>query len=386
MRIGDNRKRERGKYMSGRIFLSSPHMGGGEMKYIEKAFAANWIAPMGANVTGFEEDLAAYTGSPAAVALSSGTAALHLAMVLAGVRPGDTVFCQDLTFAASVNPVVYQQARPVLLDSERDTWNLDPMLIRKAIDQYGVPKALVMVHLYGTPAKAGEIAELCQEHGIVLIEDAAEALGSEWNGKKCGTLGDFGALSFNGNKIITTSGGGALLCQDPEKARHALKLATQAREPVAWYEHKEVGYNYRLSNICAGIGRGQMEVLEERIAQKRAIQDFYRQALAGLPLTMQPARAPGLSNNWLTAILLDQDCDVTPAQIIETLGEEDIEARHIWKPMHMQPVFANAPFVTGGADVVSEDIFRRGLCLPSDTKMGREDLERVCECLKGLWK
>ena len=372
--------------MSERILLASPHMGGGERKYIDLAFDTNWIAPLGANVTGFERDLAEFTGAPAVVALSAGTAALHLAMILAGVGPGDTVFCQDLTFSASVNPVLYQQARPVFLDSEMDTWNLDPNLVRKAIELYGVPKALVMVHLYGNPAKVEEIQFLCRRYGITLIEDAAEALGSEYGGKKCGTFGDFGALSFNGNKIITTSGGGALLCRREEDARHALKLATQAREPVAWYEHREVGYNYRLSNICAGIGRGQMEVLEDRLAKKRAIYAYYKEELAGLPLTLQETRAPALTNNWLTSILLDKDCKLTPAEVIAALDAADIEARHIWKPMHLQPVFSNAPFVSGGARVVSEDIFSRGVCLPSDTKMGPEELERVAACLKGLWK
>lgn len=372
--------------MGERILLSSPHMGGGEMKFIQEAFDTNWIAPLGANVTGFEQDLMQYTAAPAVVALASGTAALHLATILAGVGPGDTVFCQDLTFSASVNPVLYQQARPIFLDSERDSWNLDPMLIRKAIDRYGVPKALVVVHLYGNPARMDTIKSLCDSYGITIIEDAAEALGSEWEGQKCGTFGDFGALSFNGNKIITTSGGGALLCQDPEQAKHALKLATQAREPVAWYEHKEVGYNYRMSNISAGIGRGQMEVLEERVKQKHAINDYYRRELGGLPLTLQTAGARSIPNNWLTAILLDEDCDITPAQIISALDAAGIEARHIWKPMHLQPVFANAPFVTGGAECISEDIFDRGLCLPSDTKMGQAELERVVDCLKGLWR
>ena len=371
--------------MSERILLASPHMGGGEKKYIDLAFETNWIAPLGANVTGFEQDITAYTGATAVVALSAGTAALHLAMILAGVGPGDTVFCQDLTFAASVNPVLYQQARPVFLDSERDTWNLDPILIHRAVELYGVPKALVAVHLYGNPAKIEEIRSICREYGIALIEDAAEALGSTYDGKKCGTFGDFGVLSFNGNKIITTSGGGALLCRDGETAAHALKLATQAREPVAWYEHEEVGYNYRLSNICAGIGRGQMEVLEERLVQKRKIYAYYKEALRGLPLSFQETGAPAMSNNWLTAILLDPDCGTTPAEVITALNEANIEARHIWKPMHQQPVFDNAPFVSGDS-VVSEDIFNRGLCLPCDTKMGSEELERVADSLKGLWK
>ena len=372
--------------MSGHIPLATPHMGGGEKKYIDLAFETNWIAPLGANVTGFEEDLAAYTGAPAVVALSAGTAALHLAAVLAGVEPGDTVFCQDLTFAASVNPVLYQQARPVFIDSERSSWNLDPLLVRKAIEQYGVPKAVIAVHLYGSPADMTELETVCGQYGITLIEDAAEALGSEWEGRKCGTFGDFGVLSFNGNKVITTSGGGALLCKEKADAAHALKLATQAREPVPWYQHKEVGYNYRLSNLCAGVGRGQMEVLGERLAQKQAIFRRYAEGLADLPLTFQPVPEGGASNRWLTAILLEPDCGVTPAQVIAALAEADIEARHIWKPMHLQPLYASAPFVTGGAGSISEDIFVRGVCLPSDTKMTPAQQERVVDCLKGMWK
>lgn len=372
--------------MSERILLASPHMGGGEKKYIDEAFATNWIAPLGANVTGFENDLKAFTGAPSVVALSAGTAALHLAMILAGVTAEDMVFCQDLTFSASVNPAIYQGARPIFLDSEWNGWNLDPELIRAAIGRYGVPKALVAVHLYGTPCRMDRIAELCREYGIVLIEDAAEALGAEWDGMKCGALGDFGALSFNGNKIITTSGGGALLCRGEEDAAHALKLATQAREPLPWYEHTEVGYNYRMSNICAGIGRGQMEVLEQRLAEKKTIWDTYRRELAGLPLTFQPCPERGRANHWLTAALLDRNCGVTPARVIGAMAEQNIEVRYIWKPMHMQPVFTDAPFVTAGGDSVSADVFARGFCLPSDTKMTAEDMERVISCLKGLFE
>lgn len=371
--------------MADRILLASPHMGGGEMKYIDAAFQTNWIAPLGANVTGFEADLKEFTGARSVVAVSSGSAALHLAMILAGVGPGDTVFCQDLTFAASVNPVLYQQARPVFLDSERGSWNLDPALIRPAMERYGVPKALVAVHLYGMPARMGEITALCREYNIAVIEDAAEALGSELDGEVCGTFGGYGILSFNGNKIITTSGGGALLCQSGEDAEHALKLATQAREPVPWYEHTEVGYNYRLSNICAGIGRGQMEVLGQRLEQKRAIRGFYEQALRGLPLRFQPDAPGSRSNYWLTAVLLEENCGVTAVQAIQALADAEIEARRIWKPMHKQPVFADAPFVCAEPACVSEDIFDRGLCLPSDTKMTRADMERVAACIRGLF-
>lgn len=371
--------------MAERILLASPHMGGGEQKYIEEAFRTNWVAPLGANVTGFEEDLKAYTGAPAVVALSAGTAALHMAMILAGVGHGDTVFCQDLTFSASANPICYQGARPIFLDSERESWNMNPRLIQKAIECYGVPKALVTVHLYGTPGDMDEIADICKTYGITLIEDAAEALGASWNGRMCGTLGEFGVLSFNGNKIITTSGGGALLCHRQEEAKQALKLATQAREPAPWYQHEQVGYNYRLSNICAGIGRGQMEVLSQRLAQKRANFERYQELLAGLPLALQPCPKAGVANHWLSSILLERGCGVTPTQVIEALDRANIEARHIWKPMHLQPVFSDAPFVAGDDGCVSEDIFARGVCLPSDTKMTAGQIERVAACLRGLF-
>lgn len=369
-----------------RILLASPHMGGREKKYIDEAFRTNWIAPLGPNVSGFEDDLAQYIPGRFVVALSAGTAALHLAAVLSGVGPGDTVFCQDLTFAASVNPMLYQQARPVLLDSERGSWNLDPNLIRQAIAQYGVPKALVVVHLYGVPAQMDKICALCEEYGITLIEDAAEALGATWRGQRCGSFGDFSALSFNGNKIITTSGGGALLCRREEDAKHGLKLATQAREPVAWYEHTEVGYNYRMSNLCAGVGRGQMEVLEERLAQKRAIRAFYENALADCPVTFQPCPPECQSNDWLTTICLKPDSGLTPTQVIQALDKAGIEARHIWKPMHLQPVYADAPFVSSEDDHVAEDIFATGLCLPSGTNLTRDELEQVANCLQRLWR
>ncbi|MBR4961578.1 MAG: aminotransferase class I/II-fold pyridoxal phosphate-dependent enzyme, partial [Clostridia bacterium] len=260
------------------IFLSSPHMSdeGCELEHIHDAFRKNWIAPLGENVNEFEKSMKTYIGAENAVALSAGTAALHLSLICAGVGRGDKVFCQDLTFSASANPITYVGAEPVFIDSESDTWNMDPAALRKAIELYGIPKAVVVVHLYGNPAKMKEICEVCDTYGITLIEDAAEALGSEYHGKKCGTFGEYGILSFNGNKIITTSGGGMLLCKDEADAKHALKLATQAREPFPWYQHEEIGYNYRMSNICAGIGRGQMKVLEERVRQKQTIYQRYK--------------------------------------------------------------------------------------------------------------
>ena len=276
--------------MDKRLLLASPHMSdeGYELEYIHDAFQKNWIAPLGENVNEFEKAMGTYMGKGYPVALSAGTAALHLAMILAGVKRGDAVFCQSLTFSASANPVVYCGAKPVFIDSEQETWNMDPAALRHAFELYGMPKAVVAVHLYGNPAKLDEITAICREHNVPLIEDAAEALGSTYNGQKCGTFGDFGALSFNGNKIITTSGGGMLLCQTEEEAKHALKLATQARENAPWYQHEEIGFNYRMSNISAGIGRGQMKVLPLRVEQKRAIFARYSENLKDLPLTIPP--------------------------------------------------------------------------------------------------
>ena len=367
--------------MEKRIFLASPHMSaeGYELEYIHDAFDKNWIAPLGENVNEFEAAVKAYTGAANAVALSAGTAALHLAMILAGVGMGDMVFCQDLTFSASANPIAYLGAEAVFIDSERETWNMDPDALKKAFEQYGRPKAVVAVHLYGTPAKLDEISVLCAEYGVPLIEDAAEALGSEYKGKKCGTFGKFAALSFNGNKIITTSGGGMLLCADEAEAKHALKLATQAREPFPWYEHEEIGYNYRMSNITAGIGRGQMRVLDERVRRKREIYAAYEVAFAGLPLEMSPAPADTRPNRWLSVALLDA---ASPEAVISALQSENIEARRVWKPMHLQPVFKANKFVKTAAEPVSDDLFARGVCLPSDTKMTDAELEHVIEVVK----
>lgn len=374
--------------MNKRIMLATPHMSdeGYELEYIRDAFEKNWIAPLGENVTGFEQDISAYTGAEQTVALSSGTAALHMSMLLAGVRPGDLVFCQSLTFSASVNPVTYVGARPVFIDSERETWNIDPAALRRAFDTYGKPRAVVAVHLYGTPAKLAELREICADADVALIEDAAEALGSEYDGKKCGTFGDFGALSFNGNKIITTSGGGMLLCHDEATARHALKLATQAREPYPWYQHEEIGYNYRLSNISAGIGRGQAKVLPQRVEQKRAIFERYRAGLAGLPIVMQPALDRSAPNRWLSSLLINEGERVTPTELLAALDAANIEGRHIWKPMNLQPIFADSPFVSISDEPVCNDIFNRGVCLPSDTKMSPADVDEVCAVIRGLFE
>lgn len=373
--------------MDKRILLASPHMSdeGYELEYINDAFRKNWIAPLGENVNEFEKAMGAYMGKGYPVALSAGTAALHLAMLLAGVKSGDTVFCQSLTFSASANPVVYCGAKPVFIDSERETWNMDPAALRRAFEQYGAPKAVVVVHLYGNPAKLDEIAAICHEHSVPLIEDAAEALGSTYNGQRCGTFGEFGALSFNGNKIITTSGGGMLLCRTDAEAKHALKLATQARENAPWYQHEEIGYNYRMSNICAGIGRGQMKVLPLRVEQKRAIFARYSEKLRDLPLTMQTKLDCAQPNRWLSAALLDTDCGVTPADMLARLNEANIEGRHLWKPMNLQPVFAGRPFVSVTDTPVCDDLFARGVCLPSDTKMRIDDVDRVCEVIREMF-
>ena len=374
--------------MADRIFLASPHMSdeGYELEYINDAFRKNWIAPLGENVTAFENAIAKFTGAEHTVALSAGTAALHLAMILAGIGAGDEVLCQSLTFSASANPVTYVGATPVFIDSEYETWNMDPNALRKAFEAHKKAKAVVVVHLYGNPAKLDELMSICDEHGAVLIEDAAEALGSTYKGKKCGTFGKFGALSFNGNKIITTSGGGMLLCKSKEDAAHALKLATQAREPVPWYQHEEIGYNYRMSNICAGIGRGQAKVLEKRIEQKRAIFERYSANLKGLPIKMQPQLDCAESNRWLSVLALEKGCGVTPSEMLKRLSDENIEGRHLWKPMNMQPVFAGADFVSTHEHAVCNDLFERCVCLPSDTKMSTADIDRVCEVIRGMFE
>lgn len=374
--------------MSKHIALSTPNMSeeGYELQFVHDAFAKNWIAPLGENVTEFESAMKSYISADNAVALSSGTAAIHLSLICSGVGRDDMVFCQDLTFAASANPITYLGAEPVFIDSERDTWNMDPVALQKAIDLYGVPKAVVVVHLYGNPAKMDEICSICDKYGIILIEDAAEALGSEYSSRKCGTFGRFGVLSFNGNKIITTSGGGMLLCKDEFDAKHALKLATQAREPFPWYQHEEIGHNYRMSNICAGIGRGQMMVLSQRVAKKQEIFRKYRECLKDIPVTLQPATDNTVSNYWLTSVLFDTDSVIKPLDLIKILEQNDIESRPLWKPMHSQPVFANAKYVKAGEESVSDDLFTRGLCLPSDSNMTMDDVEFVCNVIRSAFK
>lgn len=369
-----------------KIWLSSPHLSGHEQKYVQEAFAANWIAPLGPNVDGFEQDLCDYTGTKHAAALSSGTAALHLALVMLGVGPNDVVLCQSFTFAASANPIAYQGAVPVFVDSEPDTWNMCPNALETAIKAEKAKgkkvKAVIAVHLYGMPAKMREIQELCRLHDIPLIEDAAEALGATYHGQKMGSFGLLNVLSFNGNKIITTSGGGALLSDNESLIQKARFLATQARDNAPHYQHSEIGYNYRLSNICAGIGRGQMEVIDERVAQRRANFAFYTRELATIEgISFQPEAEGSYSNRWLSCFVIDplQTGGVTREDIRLALAAENIEARPLWKPMHLQPVFAGAPYYGGK---VAEKLFQDGLCLPSGSNLTEEDLGRVVICIK----
>lgn len=375
------------------IHLSLAHMSGKEEEFIHEAFLTNWVVPLGPNVDGFENDLATWLGEKSVsplhvVALSSGTAAIHLALVMLGVGPGDEVICQSFTFAASANPIVYQGATPVFVDSEPGTWNMDPELLRQAIDDRlrttgKLPKAIIPIHLYGTPARMDEINSVASAYGIPVVEDAAEALGSEYNGSYCGTFGTYGALSFNGNKMITTSGGGALICPDEESARRVKFYATQARENFPYYQHEQIGYNYRLSNISAGIGRGQMYVLDEHIARRRAIHALYVEKLKNTPgiTVMQPRSNVDLHPNyWLSTILVNpQETGFTYQELSARLTAADIESRPLWKPMHLQPVFAKAPAYVNG---VSEALFAQGLCLPSGPMVTDEDVDRIVEIIK----
>ena len=371
--------------MNKRIFLSFPHLGGNEMQYINEAFRESWVVPLGPNVDEFERRLETYLSASNVVALSAGTAALHLGLVELGVTAGDEVLCQSFTFAASANPVKYQGANPVFVDSEPDTWNMSPDALERAIiDRKRVtgryPKAIVVVHLYGMPAKMSEIMAIAARYNIPVLEDAAEALGSTYKGRKCGTIGNFGALSFNGNKIITTSGGGALICPNDEAERHVKFLATQAREPMPYYYHKEIGYNYRLSNISAGIGCGQMEHIAERVARRREIHALYAKGLASLPgitVHTEPT-TDAVSNFWLTTILLDDSLQFSPEDLRQALEAENIESRRLWRPMNMQPVYADAPFYGDGC---AERLFNRGLCLPSGSILTDEEIARVVDCI-----
>lgn len=372
-----------------KIWLSSPHMGGSEQKYVKEAFDTNWIAPLGPHVNGFEADLQNYTGVPHAAALISGTAAIHLALILLGVMPGDYVICQSMTFSASANPIAYQGATPVFVDSEPDTWNMSPAHLEKALADLTAQSkrviAIIPVHLYGMPAKMEEIIDIAHRYGVTVIEDAAEALGSKLHGTPCGAFGTFGVLSFNGNKIITTSGGGALLSNDCGQIDKARFLATQARDNAPHYQHSHIGYNYRMSNVIAAIGRGQMEVLNDRVAARRANFERYEKYFAnivkrGYLVTLQPGPAGYFSNRWLTAITIDpfQNKGITRETVRLALEAENIESRPLWKPMHLQPVFANAPFYGDGT---SEKLFEDGLCLPSGSNLTEVEWERIISVL-----
>lgn len=375
-----------------RIWLSLAHMSGYEQAYIKEAFDTNWVVPLGPNVNAFEDDISNFLKGKNdselhVTALSSGTAALHLALILAGIQSGDEVVCQSFTFIASANPVVYLGASPVFVDSETDTWNMDPDLLEQAIEDRikktnKVPKAIVVVHLYGMPAKMDRISEIAEKYGIALIEDAAEALGSEYKGQKCGTFGKFAVLSFNGNKIITTSGGGALVSHHKEDSSRAVYLATQAREPAPHYQHTCIGYNYRLSNICAGIGRGQMQVLDQRVSRRRQIHELYKTLLAdveGITVMSNPAESYD-SNYWLTCILIDEKVFGRDREHVRlALDADNIESRPLWKPLHLQPVFADAASYCNGT---SELLFANGLCLPSGSSLSDSDITRIVETIK----
>tara|TARA_R110001606_G_scaffold24223_3_gene80422 strand:- start:1080 stop:2210 length:1131 start_codon:yes stop_codon:yes gene_type:complete len=375
--------------MNSKIWLSSPHMGGNEQKYVKEAFDTNWVAPLGPNVNGFEQDLENYIGEESKVAcLSSGTAALHLALILANVQQGDEVLCQSMTFCASANPIVYQKANPVFIDSEKDTWNMCPThleaAIKDGIEQGKKPKAIIVVHLYGMPAKMDAISAIANKYEITLIEDAAEALGATYKGQKCGTFGDFGILSFNGNKIITTSGGGALVCKTEASKQKAIILATQARDNAPHYQHSEIGYNYRMSNIVAGIGRGQMEVLDKHISYRRNNNLFYQEIFKDVKgvTVFKESTNEFFSNHWLSCIVIDAAITGFSREDLRLhLEKENIESRPLWKPMHLQPVFSDCNYF--GASI-AENLFKNGLCLPSGSNLTDADRERIVTSINNL--
>ena len=375
---------------SEKIYLASPHMGGEEMKYIQEAFDTNWIAPLGKNVNQFEKEMADYVGVRTGAALSAGTAALHLGLKALGVGEGDVVFCSSLTFSASANPIIYLGAKPVFIDSEPETWNMSPIALKKAYEKYPHPKAVIIVDLYGQAADYENLSTLCKAHHTPILEDAAEALGATYQGQKCGTFGDLSVLSFNGNKIITTSGGGMLLGNDEALIQKARFWSTQSRENERHYEHKELGYNYRMSNIVAGIGRGQLKVLEERVAKKRQIFETYQEAFKEIDgIEMMPVSDKGQPNYWLSCMTLKESSSVKPLDIMLALEKENIESRPIWKPMHLQPYFRNYVFFSHWDQMseqsIAEDIFNRGICLPSDTKMTETDQQRIIKIIKALF-
>lgn len=366
-----------------RVWLASPTMHKEEQAFIKEAFDTNWVSTVGEHIEKLEEEISQYIGCQYAVALSSGTAALHLAVKMAGIGEGDLVFCSNMTFAATVNPVSYEKGRQIFIDSEYDTWNMDPLALEQACKSYPEAKAVVVAHLYGTPAKLEEIQKICKKYHLILIEDAAESLGATYQGKQTGSFGEYSVVSFNGNKIITTSGGGMFLTDRKEAAEKVRFWSTQAREKVAWYEHKEIGYNYRLSNVLAGVGRGQFQHLEEHKELKKKIYKRYEKGLEGLPVKMNPYLPESEPNFWLSCLLIEEGSKVTPGEIQEKLEEYNIESRPIWKPMHLQPLYRENPFIKREeGKEVGTDIFKRGLCLPSDIKMTEETQQIVIELIK----
>lgn len=376
--MGENRK----------IYLSSPTMHGDEQKYVQEAFDTNWVAPLGPNVNAFEKEMCEYSGTKAAAALSAGTAAVHLSMILAGVEEGDIVFAPSLTFSATCNPIRYQKATPVFIDAEPDTWDMSPEALERAFAKYPHPRAVIAVYLYGTPARIDELMAVCREHDVPFIEDAAESLSSTYKGRQTGTFGRFGIYSFNGNKIITTSGGGMLVSDDEEVIAKARFLSTQARDPAPYYQHSQIGYNYRMSNVTAGIGRGQLLHLEEHKALKNAIYRQYTEAFADIDeIKMNPMNPDADANNWLSCMTIEPGCSVRPEQIAKALSDENIETRPIWKPMHLQPIFKDYDFFPYYEDgrSVGEDVFNRGICLPSDIKNTQEDMTKIIGIIRGVF-
>lgn len=384
-----------------KIWLSTPTMHGEELTYMQEAYHTNWMSTVGENITAVETRVSELVDCRHGVALSCGTAALHLAVKLAGIREGDRVFCSDMTFAATVNPVAYEKAVPVFIDTEYDTWNMDPVALEAAFARYPDTKAVMLADLYGTPAKMDAIRALCDRYGALLIEDAAESLGATYKGDACGTFGDYNAISFNGNKIITGSSGGMLLTNDGDAAETARRWSTQSRQPAPWYQHEELGYNYRMSNVIAGVVRGQLPYLGDHIARKKAIYERYRDGFADLPVQMNPFDPASMEPNyWLSCMIIDPDAmapqtrsDHTatytkqpgkscPTEILEALAAENIEGRPIWKPLHLQPIFRQYEFITAGTTDVGADIFERGLCLPSDIKMTEEQQQRVIRIVR----
>ena len=374
--------------MSEKIWLSTPTMHGEEQMFVKEAFDTNWVAPLGKNVTEFENEIARFVGCKAAAAMTAGTHALHMAFKLADVKQGDIVLSSDMTFAATVNPVTYEKGIPVFIDSERDTWNMDPIALEKGLEKYkGKVKAVVVANLYGTPAKLDEIVSLCDKYGVVLIEDAAESLSATYKGKQTGTFGKYNAISFNGNKIITSSGGGMFLSDDEEAVAKVRFYSTQARDAAPWYQHTEIGYNYRMSNVVAGVGRGQLLHLEEHRKLKTNIYNRYKDAFKDVPVEVNPYLECSVPNFWLSCITINPDAmdKVNPEKIRLALEAENIESRPIWKPMHMQPVYANCDFITADGEDVGKDIFERGICLPSDIKMTVDQQTKVIDIIKGLF-